>query len=59
VIIAPESHAIDALRMMSDGGSVICPSSRMEKFGASSRGDFKGMERDWLDQEEHLWECIR
>jgi hypothetical protein len=28
-------------------------------WGIVSRGDFKGMEIDQLDEEDHLWECIR
>ena len=27
--------------------------------GVVSRGDFTGIEIDRLDEEEHLWECIR
>jgi predicted transcriptional regulator len=27
--------------------------------GVVSRGDFKGMEIDQLDEDEHLWECVR
>ena len=28
-------------------------------WGIVSRGDFKGTEIDQLDEEDHLWECIR
>ena len=60
VTIAPESRAIDALRTMSDGGFRHLPvveSGRI--WGIVSRGDFKGMEIDQLDEEDRLWECIR
>lgn len=60
VTIAPESRAIDALRAMSDGGFRHLPvidGGRI--WGIVSRGDFKGMELDRLEEEEHLWECIR
>ena len=60
VTIAPESRAIDALRTMSDGGFRHLPVVENERiWGIVSRGDFKGMEIDQLDEEEHLWECIR
>jgi CBS domain-containing protein len=60
VTIAPEGLAIDALRAMSNGGFRHVPvvdDGRI--WGVVSRGDFKGMELDRLDEEEHLWECIR
>ena len=37
--------------------SVIYRSSRTE--GIVSRGDFTGMEIDRLEEETHLWVCIR
>ncbi len=58
--ITPESRAIDALRTMNDGGFRHLPvieSGRI--WGIISRGDFKGMEIDRLDEETQLWECIR
>lgn len=60
VTITSDSLAIDALRAMSDGGFRHLPvvdDGRI--WGVVSRGDFKGMEIDRLDEEEHLWECIR
>jgi CBS domain-containing protein len=60
VTITPESRAIDALRVMSDGGFRHLPVVENGRiWGVVSRGDFKGVELDRLDQEEHLWECIR
>jgi len=60
VTIAPESRAIDALRVMSDNGFRHLPVVENGRiWGVVSRGDFKGIELDRLDQEEHLWECIR
>ena len=58
--IAPESRAIDALRAMNDGGFRHLPvveSGRI--WGIVSRGDFKGMEIDRLDEEDHISECLR
>jgi CBS domain-containing protein len=60
VTITPDSRAIDALREMSDRGFRHLPvveSGRI--WGVVSRGDFMGMEIDRLDDEIHLWECIR
>jgi CBS domain-containing protein len=60
VTITPDARAIDALRVMWDGGFRHVPV--VEKnviWGVVSRGDFKGMEIDRFDDEEHLWECIR
>jgi CBS domain-containing protein len=55
----PDSHAIDALRAMNDGGFRHVPvveSGRV--LGVVSRSDFTGSELDRLDEEEHLKECI-
>ena len=60
VTIAPDSRAVDALRKMSDRGFRHLPvveSGRI--WGVVSRGDFKGMEMDRLDEDNHLWECVR
>jgi CBS domain-containing protein len=60
ITITPNSHAIDALREMSNRGFRHLPvveSGRI--WGVVSRGDFKGMEIDQLDEEDHLWECVR
>ena len=57
--IAPESTAIDALRMMSDCGFRHLPVVKDKKVvGIVSRGDFKGMELDRLEDETALWERI-
>lgn len=57
--IGPESTAIDALRVMSDGGFRHLPVVADGKIlGIVSRGDFKGMELDRLEEETHLWERI-
>jgi CBS domain-containing protein len=59
VTITPDSHAIDALRAMSDGGFRHLPVVENGKiYGVVSRGDFTGIEIDRLDEEEHLSECI-
>ena len=60
VTIAPESRAIDALRLMSDRGCRHLPVVENDRiWGVVSRGDFRGIELDQLDDEHHLWECIR
>jgi CBS domain-containing protein len=60
VTIAPTRTAIDALRAMWNGGFRHLPVVEHGRIlGIVSRGDFKGMEIDRLDEEEHLWECIR
>ena len=57
--IAPESTAIDALRLMSDSGFRHLPVVKNNKVvGIVSRGDFKGMELDRLEDETALWERI-
>ena len=60
ITITPDSRAIDALRAMSNGGFRHLPVVENERiWGIVSRGDFKGMEIDQLDEEDHLWKCIR
>jgi len=60
ITITPESRAIDALRTMSDGSFRHLPVVENGRiWGIVSRGDFKGVEIDQLDEEDHLWECIR
>jgi CBS domain-containing protein len=60
VTITPQRRAIDALRAMSDGGFRHLPVVENGAiWGVVSRGDFKGMEIDHLDEETHLYECIR
>lgn len=58
--ISPDCRAIDALRIMSDGGFRHLPVIEGQTiWGVVSRADFKGMEIDQLEEEDHLWECIR
>jgi len=60
VTAPPNSRAIDALRVMSDRGFRHLPIIEDGKIlGVVSRGDFKGLEIDRLDDEDHLWECVR
>jgi len=57
--IAPEATAIDALRRMSDCGYRHLPIVDGDKvIGIVSRGDFKGLELDRLEDETCLWERI-
>lgn len=60
ITITPDNRAIDALREMGNRGFRHLPvveSGRI--WGVVSRSDFMGMEIDRLDDETHLWECIR
>lgn len=55
----PGKTAIDALRMMQDGGYRHVPIVADGKvMGVASRGDFKGIEQGRLDEETGLWERL-
>ena len=55
----PGHHAIDALRVMRDGGFRHIPVVDQGKIlGIVSRGDFRGLEHDRLDEETGYWERI-
>jgi CBS domain-containing protein len=56
----PDSTAIEALRLMRDGGFRHVPVVREEVVvGIVSRGDFRGLEQDRLDEETGIWERMR
>ncbi|HVC63218.1 MAG TPA: CBS domain-containing protein [Acetobacteraceae bacterium] len=56
----PRSTAIDALRLMRDGGFRHVPVVQEEVvIGVVSRGDFRGLEQDRLDEETGVWERMR
>ncbi len=58
--VTPDHKAIDALRIMNDGGFRHVPViERGRIWGVVSRADFKGVEIDRLDEEEGLAERIR
>lgn len=60
VCLSPERDAIDALRMMWDGGFRHIPLTRYGKVvGLVARNDFKGRERERLDDERDYWEHMR
>lgn len=60
IAISPEQTAVDALRLMWDGGFRHVPLVRQGKVvGVVSRGDFKGVEHDRHEQERELWEHMR
>ena len=60
VTMAPTKTAIDALRLMWDGGFRHVPLVDAGRIvGVVSRGDFKGDEQTWLDEECELWEHMR
>jgi CBS domain-containing protein len=56
----PRSTAIEALRLMRDGGFRHVPVVENEVVvGIVSRGDFRGLEQDRLDEETGIWERMR
>lgn len=56
----PRSTAIEALRLMRDGGFRHVPVVDDEVvIGVVSRGDFRGLEQDRLDEETGIWERMR
>lgn len=60
VTMPPEKVAIDALRLMWDGGFRHVPVVRGNKIlGVVTRGSIKGCEQDRLDEERELWEHMR
>jgi CBS domain-containing protein len=55
----PTSPAIDALRVMQDGGFRHVPVvSGGKVLGCVSHGDFRGLEHARLDEETGLWERL-
>ena len=55
----PHSTAIEALRLMRDGGFRHVPVVQDDVvIGVVSRGDFRGLEQDRLDEETGIWERI-
>ena len=57
--IGPKAHAIDALRLMSDGGYRHLPVVDGPRIvGIVSKGDFLGLERARLDEETGYWEIM-
>jgi CBS domain-containing protein len=55
----PRSTAIEALRLMRDGGFRHVPVVENDVLiGVVARGDFRGLEHDRLDVETGLWERI-
>ncbi|MBM3650939.1 MAG: CBS domain-containing protein [Alphaproteobacteria bacterium] len=58
--LEPHKTAIDALRLMWDGGFRHVPLVRNGRIlGVVSRGDFKGVEHDRHEGERDLWEHMR
>jgi CBS domain-containing protein len=57
--LVPGRTAIEALRLMHDGGfrhiSVV---ENGAVIGVASRGDFRGIEQDRLDEETGIWERL-
>jgi CBS domain-containing protein len=60
VSMSPDHCAIDALRLMWDGGFRHVPLVKHGKIvGVVSRGDFKGFEHSHHEAERDLWEHMR
>lgn len=58
--LPPGCTAIDALRLMRDGGFRHIPVVENGiVIGVVSRGDFRGLEQDRLDEETGVWEHMR
>ena len=58
--LPPRHKAIEALRLMRDGGFRHVPVvENGVLIGVVSRGDFRGLEQDRLDEETGLWERMR
>ncbi len=58
--LPPRHKAIDALRLMRDGGFRHVPVVHEGLVvGIVSRGDFRGLEQDRLDEETGIWEGMR
>lgn len=56
----PRGTAIEALRLMRDGGFRHVPVvDDGTVIGIVSRGDFRGLEHDKMDEESGLWERMR
>lgn len=59
ITIEPTARAIDALRVMNDGGFRHVPIVEDGRiWGIVSRSDFLGTEIERLDEDEHLAQCI-
>jgi CBS domain-containing protein len=58
-VLPPQASALDALRRMQDGGYRHLPIIESGRIvGIVSRGDFRGLELDRLDEETGLWERL-
>jgi CBS domain-containing protein len=58
--LPPRHTAIHALRLMRDGGFRHVPVVHEGSvIGIVSRGDFRGLEQDRLDEETGIWERMR
>lgn len=58
--MSPDHTALDALRLMWDGGFRHIPLIKAGRVvGVVSRGDFKGIEHQYHQNERELWEHLR
>jgi CBS domain-containing protein len=59
IAMPPDKSAIDALRLMQDGGFRHVPIVDQGRIiGVVSKGDFRGIEQDQIDEETGFWERI-
>jgi CBS domain-containing protein len=57
--MAPSTKAVEALRLMRDGGFRHIPVVEGERLvGIVSRGDFRSSEHARLEEDDHLWERL-
>ena len=60
ITMSPDTNAIDALRLMWDGGFRHIPVLDADRIlGVVSRGDFNSGEENRLEEERNLWEHMR
>lgn len=60
ITMSPDTTAIEALRLMWDGGFRHVPVLDADRIvGVVSRGDFNSSEENRIDEERNLWEHMR
>ena len=58
--MSPDQTAVDALRLMSDGGFRHIPLVKNGRIlGLVSRGEFKGVEQSDDEEEREIWQHLR
>ena len=60
ITMSPDTTAIEALRLMWDGGFRHVPVLDADRIvGVVSRGDFNSSEKNRIEEERNLWEHMR